>query len=39
MSEHPGVCKAADCDSHNHDLVECHCTDGLHNDFKPAVVE
>ena len=36
VSEHPGVCQAPDCEKHSHELVECTCTDGLHNDFKPT---
>lgn len=35
VSEHPGVCQAADCANHQHELVPCHCADGKHNDFKP----
>lgn len=35
VSEHPGVCQAPDCTNHNHELVECHCDNGLHNDFQP----
>ncbi len=35
VSDNMGVCQAPDCANHNHELVECHCTDGLHNDFKP----
>lgn len=34
VSEYPGVCQAEDCKDHNHDLVKCDCTDGLHNDFQ-----
>ncbi|MDQ5954419.1 MAG: hypothetical protein QG583_347 [Patescibacteria group bacterium] len=34
VSPLPGVCQAPDCANHNHELVECNCTDGLHNDFK-----
>ncbi len=34
VSKVPGVCQAPDCASHDHKLVECKCTDGLHNDFK-----
>lgn len=34
VSKVPGVCGAPDCALHNHDLVECICIDGLHNDFK-----
>jgi hypothetical protein len=36
VSAHPGVCQASDCDKHEHELVECPCTDGLHNDFQPV---
>lgn len=35
VSDHPGVCQAPDCANHNHQLVECGCSDGRHNDFKP----
>ncbi len=34
VSPVPGACQAPDCANHNHELVECNCTDGLHNDFK-----
>ena len=34
VSENPGVCQATDCSLHNHELVECTCADGRHNDFK-----
>ncbi len=34
VSKNPGVCQAADCASHNHELIECNCTDGTHFDFK-----
>ncbi len=34
VSKVPGVCQALDCENHKHELVECNCTDGLHNDFK-----
>lgn len=34
VSKNPGVCQAPDCVNHNHELVECACTDGKHNDFK-----
>ncbi len=34
VSENPGVCQSPDCKDHNHELVECNCTDGKHNDFK-----
>ena len=30
----PGVCGAESCVNHNHDLIECTCNDGMHNDFK-----
>ncbi|MDQ3076215.1 MAG: hypothetical protein M3Q34_03750 [bacterium] len=33
VSEHPGVCEAPDCAKHKHDLVECKCMDGNHNNF------
>ena len=36
VSEHSGVCQAPDCVNHKHELVECNCTDNLHNDFKPT---
>ena len=35
VSETPGVCQTPDCGNHNHELVKCDCTDGLHNNFKP----
>lgn len=35
VSKYPGVCQAPDCENHNHELVLCECTNGLHNDFKP----
>ena len=38
ISNVPGVCGAEDCVDHNHDLKECHCTDGNHNDFKVCAV-
>ena len=34
VSQTPGVCQAPNCAKHNHELVECNCTDGLHNGFK-----
>lgn len=34
VSPVPGVCGAESCAKHNHDLVECMCTDGMHKDFK-----
>lgn len=34
VSNNPGVCQAETCIDHNHDLKECMCTDGMHNDFK-----
>ncbi|MDQ3076207.1 MAG: hypothetical protein M3Q34_03710 [bacterium] len=34
VSEHPGLCQSPDCMNHKHDLVECKCVDGNHNDFK-----
>ena len=30
VSQVPGVCQAPDCSKHNHQLVECNCTDGKH---------
>lgn len=36
VSDTPGVCQAPDCDNHKHELVECNCTDGKHNDFQPV---
>jgi len=35
VSEVPGVCQAPECANHDHELVVCDCTDGLHNGFKP----
>lgn len=37
VSLYPGVCQAEDCANHNHNLVECNCTDDLHFDFKACV--
>ena len=37
VSQTPGVCQAPDCANHNHELVECNCTDGLHNGFKQKI--
>ena len=37
VSENPGVCQTAGCEHFGHELVECPCTDGLHNDFKACV--
>ncbi len=37
VSKKPGVCGAPDCKDHNHALVRCDCTDGLHNNFQPKV--
>ena len=34
VSKTPGVCQTPDCVNHNHQLVECYCSDGLHNNFK-----
>lgn len=34
VSENPGVCQAADCANHNHELVPCDCTDGTHYNFE-----
>lgn len=34
VSKNTGVCQAADCADHTHDLVECNCTDDKHFDFK-----
>ena len=36
VSKIPGVCQAPDCANHNHELVKCNCTDGLHNNFEPV---
>jgi hypothetical protein len=35
VSKTPGVCQAPDCANHNHELVKCDCTDGLHHNFEP----
>ncbi len=35
-SKVPGVCQAPDCANHNHELVKCNCTNGLHYNFNPA---
>ncbi len=35
VSKVPGACKAPDCLDHDHALVKCECTDGLHNGFQP----
>jgi hypothetical protein len=37
VSLKPGVCGAPDCKDHNHALVKCDCTDGLHNNFQAKV--
>lgn len=37
VSENQGVCQAGDCTNHNHELVECNCIDGTHNNFKACV--
>ena len=37
VSNNPGVCETPNCNNHNHELIECTCTDGLHNDFKPII--
>jgi hypothetical protein len=37
VSKKPGVCQAADCKDHNHELVKCDCKDGLHNNFEPVI--
>ncbi len=39
VSPVPGVCGASDCASHNHELVACICTDGMHNNFMPKEEE
>jgi methionine--tRNA ligase beta chain len=36
VSKNTGVCQAADCADHNHDLVECNCTDDKHFRFQEA---
>ena len=36
VSKVPGVCQASDCAHHNHALVKCNCTDGLHNNFEAS---
>ncbi len=36
VSNTPGVCQAETCASHGHDLVECMCKDGMHNNFTPC---
>ena len=36
VSRVPGVCQAPDCANHQHELVKCDCTDGLHYDFDPV---
>jgi len=33
VSKVSGVCKASSCANHNHQLVKCNCTNGLHNNF------
>ncbi len=30
VSEKPGVCQAPGCVKHEHPLIECNCTDGVH---------
>lgn len=39
VSKNPGVCQAPDCAKHNHQLIECDCTDGAHYDFKHGKLE
>ncbi len=34
VSEKPGTCDSAQCISLDQNLVECHCSDGKHNDLK-----
>lgn len=36
VSKVPGVCQAPNCVNHNHELVKCNCTDGLHYNFDPS---
>lgn len=36
VSPVPGTCQAEDCANHQHELVECNCTDGMHNNFQAA---
>lgn len=38
VSYNKGVCQAPTCANHNHELVECTCTDGKHNDFQPSKI-
>ena len=37
VSQNEGVCQSEGCSKHNHQLVECNCTDGMHYDFKACV--
>ena len=37
VSQAQGVCGAPSCINNNHTLVECSCTDGIHNNFIPTV--
>ncbi|OGI67919.1 hypothetical protein A2738_03675 [Candidatus Nomurabacteria bacterium RIFCSPHIGHO2_01_FULL_42_15] len=34
VSKVPGACNSPSCVNHNHKLVKCNCTDGLHNNFE-----
>lgn len=37
VSDKPGVCQAKTCPLHQHQLVECNCTDNKHEEaFKKA---
>lgn len=36
VSKVKGVCQSPNCANHNHELVKCNCTDGLHHNFKPG---
>jgi len=37
VSDNHGICQSESCVNHNHELVECSCIDGTHNDFKSCV--
>lgn len=39
VSENPGVCQAPDCNNHQHELVECNCSDSQHHDFTPEAFD
>jgi len=36
VSDKPGVCQADSCSLHNHELKECDCADGQHQEVLQA---